>query len=331
MQDVDASAQEILRVDGLSVEFPGADGAAVRVVDGVSFALTRGETLGVVGESGSGKSITALSLLALVPAPGRVVEGRIALLGRDLASLSEGERRALRGSDIGIVFQDPMTGLNPVRRVGSMLIESVRRHQRVSAAAAHTQALEALAAVGIPSPELRLRSYPHELSGGLRQRVMIALALINHPSVIVADEPTTALDATIQAQILELLRARVSATAALLMITHDLGVAAELCDRVAVMYHGRIVEYGTTDSILSAPRHPYTEGLLRAVPRFDFDRPDLVPIPGAPPRPGDKITGCAFAPRCNRASPRCVANPELRHHAGGEVACWYPGGGEEDV
>ena len=149
--------------------------------------------------------------------------------------------------------------------------------------------------------------------------------------MIVADEPTTALDATIQAQILELLRARVSATAALLMITHDLGVAAELCDRVAVMYHGRIVEYGTTDSILSAPRHPYTAGLLRAVPRFDFDRPDLVPIPGAPPRPSDKVTGCAFAPRCSRASPRCIANPELRPHAGGAVACWYPGGDDDDA
>jgi len=292
---------------------------AARVVDGVSLSVRQGSVLGLVGESGSGKSMIALACLGLVPRPGRV-SGTIRVAGRDIVGLSERDLRSLRGREIGIVFQDPMTSLNPVRRIGALMAETIRRHQGLPEREALALAEVALAEVGIPSPAARLRAYAHELSGGLRQRVMIAMALVNRPRIILADEPTTALDATIQAQILDLLRARV-ADAAAVLITHDLGVAASLCDRIAVIYSGRIVETGATADILTAPRHPYTAGLLRAVPRFDPARPRLVPIPGLPPAPDARPPGCAFAPRCPRRVARCEAE---RPALADGLACWNP-------
>ncbi len=319
------SGEEVLSVDDLRVSFPARNGSGANfnAVDGVSLSLARGETLGIVGESGSGKTMLALSAMGLVPKPGRITSGSITLRNRRIDDLGERDLCDLRGREIGMVFQDPMTSLNPVRRVGALLVEAIRRHNKVGKDEARCRALDALRAVGIPSPEARLRAYPHELSGGLRQRVMIALALVNHPPVIIADEPTTALDTTIQAQILGLLRERLS-DAALILITHDLGVAAELCDRIAVMYYGRIVEAGSAESILSRPRHPYTAGLLAAVPNFDFGRPTLVPIPGAPPDPSTPVNGCAFQERCQRRTPICATKPLLREHTGGLVACAHP-------
>ena len=320
--------EAILRVNDVVVEFPRAEMAGFRAVNGVSFELRRGETLGIVGESGSGKTMIALSLLGIVPLPGQIIEGTIALRGRRIDNLPMREYQKVRGNDIGIVFQDPMTGLNPVRTVGSQLTESVSRHNDVSRREAQDLAFQALDDVGIPAPRERLKAYPHELSGGLRQRVMIALALMNHPDVIVADEPTTALDATIQAQILDLLRARLS-KATMILITHDLGVAAEICDRIAVMYAGRIVETGTIAEVLSNPRHPYTVGLLSAVPKFDVRRPKLIPIPGQPPTAEDVIRGCAFSPRCSYATPECEKRPLLESRDGDRpVACWHPQGGK---
>ena len=320
--------EAILRVNDVVVEFPRAEMAGFRAVNGVSFELRRGETLGIVGESGSGKTMIALSLLGIVPLPGQIIEGTIALRGRRIDNLPLREYQKVRGNDIGIVFQDPMTGLNPVRTVGSQLTESVSRHNDVSRREAQDLAFQALDDVGIPAPRERLKAYPHELSGGLRQRVMIALALMNHPDVIVADEPTTALDATIQAQILDLLRARLS-KATMILITHDLGVAAEICDRIAVMYAGRIVETGNIAEVLSYPRHPYTVGLLSAVPKFDVRRPKLIPIPGQPPTAEDVIRGCAFSPRCSYATPECEKRPLLESRDGDRpVACWHPQGGK---
>lgn len=322
--------ENALVVDGLKVAFPRPEGGNFHAVNGVSLQLARGETLGIVGESGSGKTMLALSLMGLVPKPGSVIAGRIDLLGRNVTDLPENQFRRYRGRDIGMIFQDPMTSLNPVRRVGALLIEAIRRHHPMSRKAARQKALDAFREVGIPSPEQRLDAFPHELSGGLRQRVMIALALVNHPAVIVADEPTTALDTTIQAQILSLMRERLS-DAALILITHDLGVAAEICDRIAVMYYGRIVEVGPVADILAEPAHPYTAGLLAAVPRFDFDRPELEPIPGAPPGPADRLSGCAFRPRCGHASDLCADAPGLEERGPRRVACFTPlTGGDAD-
>ena len=319
-----ASGDTILSVNELVVEFPRpGQPTDFRAVNSVSFDLRQGETLGLVGESGSGKSMTALSLLGIVPAPGKIIEGSISLRGRRIDNLPVNDLRRVRGNDIGMVFQDPMTGLNPVRTVGSQLIESVMRHQKVSKSEATGLAFQALDAVGIPSPRERLEGYPHELSGGLRQRVMIALALINHPEVIIADEATTALDATIQAQILDLFRERL-ASATMILITHDMGVAAEICDRIMVMYAGRIVETGTIEEVLSSPRHPYTVGLLAAVPEFDIRRPKLVPIPGIPPTAEDIVRGCPFAPRCQFAEANCDERPPLDYTEGRMVACWHP-------
>jgi oligopeptide/dipeptide ABC transporter ATP-binding protein len=318
---------EVLRITDLAIGFDRGDGSVARVVDGVSLDIGHGEILGLVGESGSGKSMIALSTLGLVPHPGRVLAGSIKVRGKEIVGAPEKRLRQIRGKDIGMIFQDPMTGLNPVRTIGSILTESVRRHRSVPPSQAMDIAEAALRSVGIPAPRERLTVYPHQLSGGLRQRVMIALALINDPAAIVADEPTTALDATIQAQILELFRQKVLADtgAGGILITHDLGVAAEVCDRIAVIYHGRIVETGATAEVLAAPQHPYTEGLLAAAPRFDRDRPRLTPIPGLPPGPSADRTACSFRPRCRYASEACAQAPALeRTGPGRRVACWHP-------
>ena len=319
------TGETMLRVNDLVVEFPRPNQSGFRAVGGVTFELRRGETLGIVGESGSGKTMIALSLLGIVPLPGKIIEGTISLRERRIDNLPLREIRKVRGNDIGIVFQDPMTGLNPVRTVGSQLMESAMRHNDISRREGEARAFHALDDVGIPAARERLKAFPHELSGGLRQRVMIALALINHPDVIVSDEPTTALDATIQAQILDLFRLRL-AKSTMILITHDLGVAAEICDRIAVMYAGRIVETGTIEDVLSNPRHPYTIGLLAAVPKFDVRRPKLVPIPGQPPTAEDVIRGCAFSPRCSFATPECEKRPALEVRGDRPVACWHPQG-----
>ncbi len=320
----EARAQTVLEVENLRVWFPHGRGDRVEVVKGVSFSMTRGEALAIVGESGSGKTMTSLSLLGLVPKPGGIEAERLMVDGLDAIGLGKKEWPAVRGKNIAMVFQDALSGLNPVRTIGSTLVEAIKRHQGLSTADAKKAAIETIEAVGIPEPEARFGVYPHQLSGGLRQRVMIALAIINRPSIVVADEPTTALDATIQAQILELLQEMVT-DAALILITHDLGVAASICDRVAVMYAGRFVEVGPVDVVLSRPRHPYTAGLLAAVPRFDRERKPLVPIPGSPPAPDDVGTGCPFEPRCPRAMERCsVDRPLLESLDGHPVACWNP-------
>ncbi len=320
-----AASEIVLDIEGLTVDLPLADGRRFLALDRVDLTVRRGEILGLVGESGSGKSMLSLAVLGLTGIPGERITGRIALLGRDVLGLSQSAWRRLRGSAVGMIFQDPMTGLNPVRSVGSLLTESVRRHQGLDPAAAFQAGVAALRSVGIPSPEARMKAYPHQLSGGLRQRVMIALALINHPAVIIADEPTTALDTTIQAQILDLLRERLSDHAGGILITHDLGVAAEVCKRLAVIYQGTIVEQGPMAEILGRPFHPYTQGLLDAAPRFDRPRGRLAPIRGRPPRPGEIRAGCPFAGRCARADAACETLPRLAAVAPDHLArCWHP-------
>ncbi len=302
----------VLDVKNLQVHF-FTEGGVVKAVDGVDFALGEGEVLGLVGESGSGKTVTGFSILRLVDPPGRLVGGQILFKGQDLAQLSDREMRSLRGNRIAMVFQDPMMTLNPVLRIDTQMIEAVRAHERVSANAARARAIEALSKVGIPSPEERLNAYPHQFSGGMRQRVAIAIALLNGPDLIVADEPTTALDVTIQSQILAEVQelARDTGTS-LIWITHDLAVVAGLADHVAVMYAGRIVETGPTDTVLNAPLHPYTEGLLGSIPGHGKRGAPLVQIPGMAPSMTNLPKGCAFAPRCPYAAGDCLeTRPEI--------------------
>lgn len=320
----DDRPQAALSVEDLRVEFPDSTGAWHPVVDGISFHVDSGETLGFVGESGSGKTVTALSLVGLVPSPGRVGASKISIGQLRVEALAPKRWPALRGKEIGMIFQDALSALNPVRSIGSLLIEAIRRHQDVRHDRARELAVEALRDVGIPKPDERMKVAPHQLSGGLRQRVMIALAIVNRPGVIIADEPTTALDATIQAQILELLGSLVT-KAAMILITHDLGVAASICDRIAVIYAGRLAEVGSADQILKNPRHPYTAGLINAVPSFTRGRVTLVPIDGSPPAPEEVGAGCAFAPRCPRALEKCrTERPELAEVDGRLAACWNP-------
>jgi len=315
----------LLAVDDLVTTFSTEEGL-VTPVDGVSFTVERGETVGVVGESGCGKSVTSLSILRLVPSPpGRIAQGRILFEGQDLLTLSEREMRALRGRDIAMIFQEPMTSLNPVFTCGDQILEALRRHQKVSATEARDQALELLHLVGIPLPEQRLGAYPHQLSGGMRQRIMIAMALCCHPRLLIADEPTTALDVTIQAQILDLLRhLKKQLSMAVLLITHDLGVVAETAERVVVMYAGKVVEEAPVRTLFHTPRHPYTEGLLRSIPRLDERRESLPVIEGMVPNLLDLPSGCRFHPRCPRAERRCREEaPALRSLGEGHrVACW---------
>ena len=310
----------VLEVEGLSVAI-----GARRVVDATGFALAPGEVLALVGESGCGKSMTALALLGLLPAAARLEGGRIGFEGRDLARLPERELRALRGNRISVIFQDPSGSLDPLMTVGAQLAEGLRAHRRMGREEAHERSLAMLRAVGISEPERRLAQYPFELSGGMCQRVMIAIALAAEPAVLLADEPTTALDVTIQAQILDLMKAlRRERGTSILLITHDMGVVADMADRVAVMYAGRIVESGPADVIFADPRHPYTRLLLRSVPRLD-DAPKaaMTVIPGSVPAQGDWPPGCRFAPRCPLAEPACVArDPRVEELGGGRrVAC----------
>jgi len=303
----------LLSVRDLQVEFRGR--RTVRAVRGISYDLARGETLGIVGESGSGKSVSALSLVGLLPRrAGRITGGSVRLDGRELVGLAPDELRGVRGARVGFVFQDPLSSLNPVLTVGRQITESLEAHTGRSGSAATTRAIELLELVGIPNPARRVKEYPHQFSGGMRQRAMIAMALACEPALLIADEPTTALDVTIQAQIIELLRRlREEMGMAVLLITHDLGVVAGFADRVAVMYAGRIVETGVTEEVLAAPAHPYTVGLLRSMPRLDRARQGrLTPIEGSPPDLGGTLVGCAFAPRCAWRIERCRSeDPDL--------------------
>jgi peptide/nickel transport system ATP-binding protein len=300
----------LLEVRNLQTHFPTRAGL-VRAVDGVSFHLDKGELLGLVGESGCGKSITALSIMRLISPPGKIVGGEITFDGKDLLKLSDAELRGIRGDDIAMIFQDPMTSLNPVYTVGEQIAEALRLHRKLSRADARRATVEAMKEVAIPDPSRRVDDYPHQLSGGMRQRVMIAMALACDPKLLIADEPTTALDVTIQAQILELLdELRRTRDLAVLLITHDLGVVAEVADRVAVMYTGRIVEESPVDELFARPKHPYTEGLLRSVPKLtvkDVEKKErLDTIEGIVPSPTALPEGCHFAPRCQHRMPRCT-------------------------
>jgi oligopeptide/dipeptide ABC transporter ATP-binding protein len=298
----------VLRVRELTTTFPGTKGR-VPVVDGVSLDIAPAEILAVVGESGCGKSVTALSLLRLVPKPGRVEKGQVLLSGRNLLELSVPEMRSVRGREISMIFQEPMTSLNPVMRVGDQVIEAIRLHERVPKQEARNRTLDLFRQVGIPDPAQRLDAYPHQLSGGLKQRVMIAMALSTRPKLLIADEPTTALDVTIQAQILRLLRElRDRFETAILLITHDLGVVNELADRINVMYAGKIIEKGTRFEILESPKHPYTQGLLRSMPARAKRGSRLQEIEGVVPVPSAWPTGCRFCTRCPRAFEPC---PEI--------------------
>jgi len=316
----------LLQVRELRTEFQLED-AVARAVDGVSFDVARGETLAVVGESGSGKSVAALSIMRLVPPPGGTTGGEVLLAGRNLLSLREREMRRVRGAEIGMIFQEPMSCLNPLLTVGEQVAETVRLHRGLGRSAAWRHAEEMLARVNIPEPRRRAADYPHHLSGGMRQRVMIAIALACSPPLLIADEPTTALDVTIQAQILELMRALQSELGmGMLFITHDLGVVAQVADRVAVMYAGRVVEQGTVGEVFARPLHPYTRALLRAIPRAGERRDParLLPaIPGQVPSAAALPPGCAFAPRCALATAQCRAAvpPEEAAGPGRLVRC----------
>jgi oligopeptide/dipeptide ABC transporter ATP-binding protein len=297
-------ADALLVIDNLTVTFPTDDGA-VKAVRGVSYTVRPGESIGIVGESGSGKSVSSLAVMGLLPKTARVT-GSVRFRGRELLGLDENEYGKLRGNRIAMIFQDPLTSLNPVYTIGWQIAEAVRAHNDVSREEARDRAIELLSIVGIPFPEQRVDSYPHELSGGMRQRVVIAIAMTNNPDVIIADEPTTALDVTVQAQVLEALEAARDATgAALVLITHDLGVIAGHAKRVCVMYAGKLVETGTTEDVFYAPRMPYTLGLLGSLPRMDQERQRLTPIKGSPPSLLNLPPGCPFTPRCPIAEEIC--------------------------
>jgi oligopeptide/dipeptide ABC transporter ATP-binding protein len=323
----------ILEVEGLQTHFFTSVGT-VRAVDGVSYSLKSGETLGVVGESGCGKSVSALSILRLVAdPPGRIVGGEIKFEGRNLLALSEADMEKIRGNEISMIFQEPMTSLNPLYTVGGQIAESIALHQGLSRREAWERAVEMLRRVYIPEPEKRAHAYPHQLSGGMRQRVMIAMALSCSPKVLIADEPTTALDVTIQAQILDLMRELQETTGtAIVLITHDMGVVAENADRVVVMYAGRKVEEAPAANLFDNPGHPYTTGLLGSIPHLDAAarnggrRPRLNEIKGLVPSLFNLPPGCSFAPRCSKATDRCrQEQPSLDEHRPGHfIACWHP-------
>ncbi len=314
----------LLQVEGLRTSF-GTEAGTLRAVDGVDLELRRGRTLGVVGESGSGKSVTALSIMRLIDPPGRIdSRTRILFEGRELTRLSERELEGIRGNDISMIFQEPMTSLNPVFTIGDQIVEAVQLHQRVGNREALARAVEMLELVGISEARRRVRDYPHQLSGGMRQRVMIAMALSCNPKLLIADEPTTALDVTIQAQILELMKdLRDRLDMAIMLITHDLGVIAEMVDDVAVMYAGRVVEQGPVVEVFASPQHPYTEALLHSIPLLGMTQAEpLKVIRGTVPSPLEWPTGCRFRPRCDYAFERCVEDPPLFPVGVQASACW---------
>jgi oligopeptide/dipeptide ABC transporter ATP-binding protein len=316
-----SSTEPVLSIRDLTVEFDTEDGVVHAVTD-VAYDLYPGETLGVVGESGSGKSVSVMTMLGLIPVPpGRILRGEAIFKGRDLLKMSKRDLRKIRGGDAAMIFQDPMTSLNPVLTIGNQLSEAIQTHNNVTDREARERTVKLLELVGVPFPERRFDQYPHEFSGGMRQRAMIAMAIANQPSVLIADEPTTALDVTIQAQIIEVLRAAQREThAATILITHDLGLVAELADRIVVMYAGRVVELGDVFTIFNNPRHPYTVGLLNSLARLDADQEWLEPIPGQPPSLITPPPGCAFHPRCvlTQGRARCRTEvPELRSFANG--------------
>jgi len=308
-----SSSDALLQIENLEVIFRGDRGSATHAVDGLDLTIRRGQTLGLVGESGCGKSVTALAVMGLLHKASAEVSGRIHFDGAELLSLSDREMRALRGDRLAMIFQEPMTSLNPSFSIGEQIAETLVHHRRLSRAAARARTIELLRLVKIPSPEERVDEYPHRLSGGMRQRAMIALALACDPELLIADEPTTALDVTIQAQILALLRdLKASTGVAIVLITHDLGVVAEICDHVAVMYAGEIVEYAPVEALFTSPQHPYTIGLLGSIPRLDTKAEELVAIQGMVPSFAGLPAGCRFAPRCPFVRERCMqSSPPL--------------------
>jgi oligopeptide transport system ATP-binding protein len=338
IRQTSADELPLLSVRDLSVTFGSGD-RTVHAVNGISYDLASGDTLGVVGESGCGKSVSSLALMRLLPKPAaRITSGEILFEGEEILTLSEDAVREIRGNRMAMIFQDPMTSLNPVLTVERQLTEVLETHRKLKHTGAVTRAVELLELVGIPAARRRLKDYPHQFSGGMRQRVMIAMALACDPQLLIADEPTTALDVTIQAQILDLMRSAVSEMGtALILITHDLGVVAGMARTINVMYAGHIVERAETTELYGRPRHPYTVGLLRSIPRLDEQgRGELVPIQGQPPDLSREIPGCPFAPRCFNAQERCTQEmPPLEDAPdaapGHEVACWYPADGEHLV
>ena len=325
-RDADLGAP-VLKIEKLRTWFDTREGTA-RAVDGVDLELYEGEILGLVGESGSGKSVTGYSVMGLIDPPGRIAGGRILLDGRDLTQLSAEEQRRVRGKDIAMIFQDPSMTLNPTLRIETQMIEAVRAHEACSRAQARRRAKDALDMVGIPSPEERLRAYPFELSGGMRQRVAIAIALLNKPRLIIADEPTTALDVSIQSQIIYELQTLCRETGtAMIWVTHDLAVVAGMADRLAVMYAGRIVEVGTTREVIEQPGHPYTRGLMGSVPMHETRGRRLARNPGSTPSLLHLPQGCSFRERCALADGACAKMPELKQHQQAQsIRCWHPGG-----
>ena len=320
----------LLEIENLSVEFPSQNGV-MHAVDGVSLSLQEGEVLGIVGESGSGKSVTMMALMGLVAYPGRVRADKLRFAGHDLLALSQSERNKLVGKDIAMIFQEPTTSLNPCFTVGFQLAETLKLHLKLDSKTARKRSIELLEQVGIPAPESRLKAYPHQLSGGMNQRVMIAMAIACNPRLLIADEPTTALDVTIQAQILDLLRGlQKERGMALVLITHNMGVVSEMAQRVAVMYAGQIMEERGAQALFNTPQHPYTEALLAALPERSDGGARLATIPGMVPGLYDRPAGCLFAPRCAYATEHCQAHkPALRTwddvlHGGGMVRCHYP-------
>lgn len=317
---------KVLEVRDLHVSFKTYNGE-VKAVRGVSFDVNKGETVAIVGESGCGKSVTSQSIMRLIPnPPGQIKSGEILFAGTDLAQATEKQMEEIRGAEIAMIFQDPMTSLNPTMTVGKQIMEGLIKHQGMSRGKAKKRAIEMLRLVGIPSPESRIDQYPHQFSGGMRQRAMIAIALACEPTLLIADEPTTALDVTIQAQIIDLMKElQAKVDTSIILITHDLGVVADIADRVAVMYAGKVIETGTLDEIFYNPRHPYTWGLLASMPRLNqSEDQDLTPIPGAPPNLLDPPKGCPFAARCPHAMKVCVDNmPDTTSVSGThQVACW---------
>jgi peptide/nickel transport system ATP-binding protein/oligopeptide transport system ATP-binding protein len=324
-------AEPLLEVRDLQIDFVVSKTRRLTAVQGLSFSIEKGQTLGIVGESGCGKSVTALAIMGLLPmGSGRVAAGQILMGGRDLAQMNNREMREIRGKHIAMIFQEPMTSLNPVHRIGAQMTEALLAHRKVSAQEAYQTVLGMLEKVEIPAPEARIREYPHQLSGGMRQRVMIAMALLASPELLIADEPTTALDVTIQAQILELMMdIKREMNTAIMLITHDMGVVAETADKVMVMYAGQIVEFAPIRELFNRPLHPYTEGLLKSIPRLDQDTEDLHTIEGMVPPLSDMPRGCRFSTRCGFCVERCVETaPPAVTLGSRQVSCWRYVGAE---